>query len=199
MSSALRHAIVGRHHPRDSAQTSGSACAPSWRRSVVPLLCHDPPLGVDDEDRGLRIGRSDAGRADIPAGTRGFILLLGVTTIAAPGPGGDCWRRWDCSESMLGFDETLAGLMIATYIAMDSFGTATVVTGDGAVAVIVDAIDRRSENENRTKFSPGPPKAAFSLSNIRNKYKCVPVPNKKRLILMAKKVFCTFARPETET
>jgi len=46
-------------------------------------------------------------------------------------------------ESMLGFDETLAGLMIATYIAMDSFGTATNVTGDGAVAVIVDAIDRR--------------------------------------------------------
>jgi len=26
---------------------------------------------------------------------------------------------------------------------MDSFGTATNVTGDGAVAVIVDAIDRR--------------------------------------------------------
>ena len=48
-------------------------------------------------------------------------------------------------ESMLGFDETLAGLMIATYIAMDSFGTATNVTGDGAVAVIVDAIDRRSK------------------------------------------------------
>ena len=51
--------------------------------------------------------------------------------------------------------------MIATYIAMDSFGTATNVTGDGAVAVIVDAIDRRSKNENRTKFFPGPPKAAF--------------------------------------
>mgnify|MGYP003228912034 len=45
---------------------------------------------------------------------------------------------------MLGFDETLVGLMIATYIAMDSFGTATNVTGDGAVAVIVDSIDRRS-------------------------------------------------------
>ena len=44
---------------------------------------------------------------------------------------------------MLGFDETLCGLMIATYIAMDSFGTATNVTGDGAVAVIVDAIDRK--------------------------------------------------------
>lgn len=58
-------------------------------------------------------------------------------------PGGAIMAALGLLESMLGFDETLAGLMIATYIAMDSFGTATNVTGDGAVAVIVDAIDRR--------------------------------------------------------
>ena len=87
------------------------------------------------------------GGLDIPAGTfAGFILLLGVTMIAAPGvPGGAIMAALGLLESMLGFDETLAGLMIATYIAMDSFGTATNVTGDGAVAVIVDAIDRRSK------------------------------------------------------
>ena len=87
------------------------------------------------------------GGLDIPAGTfAGFILLLGVTMIAAPGvPGGAILAALGLLESMLGFDETLAGLMIATYIAMDSFGTATNVTGDGAVAVIVDAIDRRSK------------------------------------------------------
>ena len=44
---------------------------------------------------------------------------------------------------MLVFDENMIGLMIATYIAMDSFGTATNVTGDGAIAVIVNAIDSR--------------------------------------------------------
>ena len=72
------------------------------------------------------------------------IVLLAVTMIAAPGvPGGAIMAALGLLESMLGFDETLAGLMIATYIAMDSFGTATNVTGDGAVAVIVDAIDRR--------------------------------------------------------
>jgi len=83
--------------------------------------------------------------AELPAGTFvGFILLLAVTMIAAPGvPGGAIMAALGLLESMLGFDETLAGLMIATYIAMDSFGTATNVTGDGAVAVIVDAIDRR--------------------------------------------------------
>ena len=75
----------------------------------------------------------------------GFILLLAVTMIAAPGvPGGAIMAAVGLLESMLGFDEAMVGLMIATYIAMDSFGTATNVTGDGAVAVIVDAIDRKT-------------------------------------------------------
>ena len=78
----------------------------------------------------------------------GFILLLAVTMVAAPGvPGGAIMAALGLLESMLGFDETLCGLMIATYIAMDSFGTATNVTGDGAVAVIVDAIDRKRQKE----------------------------------------------------
>ena len=82
---------------------------------------------------------------EVTTGTfAGFILLLGITMVAAPGvPGGAIMAAVGLLESMLGFDETLIGLMIATYIAMDSFGTATNVTGDGAVAVIVDAIDRR--------------------------------------------------------
>ena len=74
----------------------------------------------------------------------GFILLLGITMIAAPGvPGGAIMAAIGLLESMLGFDENMIGLMIATYIAMDSFGTATNVTGDGAIAVIVNAIDSR--------------------------------------------------------
>ena len=78
----------------------------------------------------------------------GFILLLGVTMVAAPGvPGGAIMAALGLLESVLGFDETLCGLMIATYIAMDSFGTATNVTGDGAVAVIVDAVARKRYKE----------------------------------------------------
>ena len=78
----------------------------------------------------------------------GFILLLGVTMVAAPGvPGGAIMAALGLLESVLGFDETLCGLMIATYIAMDSFGTATNVTGDGAVAVIVDAVARKRHKE----------------------------------------------------
>ena len=45
-------------------------------------------------------------------------------------------------ESMLGFDTTLTSLMIALYIAQDSFGTACNVTGDGAIAVITDRVSK---------------------------------------------------------
>ena len=71
----------------------------------------------------------------------GFIMMLGITMIAAPGvPGGAIMAALGLLQSMLGFNETLQALMIALYIAMDSFGTACNVTGDGAIAVVVDKI-----------------------------------------------------------
>ena len=71
----------------------------------------------------------------------GFIMMLGVTMVAAPGvPGGAIMAALGLLQSMLGFNETLQALMIALYIAMDSFGTACNVTGDGAIAVVVDKI-----------------------------------------------------------
>ncbi|MDR2968510.1 MAG: dicarboxylate/amino acid:cation symporter [Tannerellaceae bacterium] len=71
----------------------------------------------------------------------GFILMLGIAMVAAPGvPGGAIMAALGILHSMLGFNETLQALMIALYIAMDSFGTACNVTGDGAIAVIVDRI-----------------------------------------------------------
>lgn len=68
-----------------------------------------------------------------------FILMLGVTMIAAPGvPGGAVVAATGLLGSMLHFDQTMIALMIALYMAQDSFGTATNVTGDGALAMIVD-------------------------------------------------------------
>ena len=43
----------------------------------------------------------------------------------------------------LGFDAQQQTMMITLYIAMDSFGTACNVTGDGAIALIVDKIKNR--------------------------------------------------------
>ena len=71
----------------------------------------------------------------------GFIFLLGITMVAAPGvPGGAIMAAIGVLQSVLGFGTEAIGLMVALYIAMDSFGTACNVTGDGAIAVIVDKI-----------------------------------------------------------
>ncbi len=71
----------------------------------------------------------------------GFIFMLGITMVAAPGvPGGAIMASLGILQSMLGFDESVQALMIALYIAMDSFGTACNVTGDGAIALVVDKI-----------------------------------------------------------
>ena len=70
-----------------------------------------------------------------------FILMLGITMVAAPGvPGGAVMAALGILSSMLGFNDSMLNLMIALYIAQDSFGTACNVTGDGAIAVFMDAI-----------------------------------------------------------
>ncbi len=76
----------------------------------------------------------------------GFIFMLGVTMVAAPGvPGGAIMASLGVLQSMLGFGEEEQALMIALYIAMDSFGTACNVTGDGAIALVVDRLARHRQ------------------------------------------------------
>ncbi|AZA12407.1 dicarboxylate/amino acid:cation symporter [Corynebacterium gerontici] len=77
---------------------------------------------------------------DLPLTTAlGFILMLGVTMVAAPGvPGGAIMAAVGLLSANLGFGDDQVALMIAAYIAIDSFGTACNVTGDGAIAMVVD-------------------------------------------------------------
>ncbi len=71
----------------------------------------------------------------------GFIAMLGITIIAAPGvPGGAVMAALGLFSSILGFSQADCALMIALYIAMDSFGTACNVTGDGAISIIIARI-----------------------------------------------------------
>ena len=68
-----------------------------------------------------------------------FILMLSIMMIAAPGvPGGAVMAALAPLSSILGFSADQQAMMITIYIAMDSFGTACNVTGDGAIALIVD-------------------------------------------------------------
>ena len=74
----------------------------------------------------------------------GFILMLGVMMVAAPGvPGGAIMAALGILSSMLGFGQDEQALMIALYITMDNFGTACNVTGDGAIALILDRFFKR--------------------------------------------------------
>lgn len=73
-----------------------------------------------------------------------FIFVLSICMVAAPGvPGGAVMAALGPLASVLGFDADMQALMIALYIAMDSFGTACNVTGDGAIAIVVDKIFKK--------------------------------------------------------
>lgn len=70
-----------------------------------------------------------------------FVAMLGVTIVAAPGvPGGAIMASLGLLSSILGFSEADNAMMIALYIAMDSFGTACNITGDGAIAQIINRL-----------------------------------------------------------
>ena len=76
-----------------------------------------------------------------------FILSLSITVVAAPGvPGGVIMASLGLLTSILGFTEPMNGIMIALYIAMDGFGTAGNVIGDGAIALIVDKLNNDKKN-----------------------------------------------------
>lgn len=81
-----------------------------------------------------------------PEALVGFVFLLSITMVAAPGvPGGAIMAALGLLASCLGFTPDQQGLMVALHIALDSFGTAGNVTGDGAISLIVDKIWKERE------------------------------------------------------
>ena len=80
-----------------------------------------------------------------------FICMIGISIIAAPGvPGGAIMASLGLLAGILGFSQEDQALMIALYIAMDSFGTACNVTGDGFIAIVINRIfgsERKEEKE----------------------------------------------------
>jgi len=71
-----------------------------------------------------------------------FIMTLGIAMVASPGaPGGSIMSALPFLPMVgIGSDSALASLLIALYITQDSFGTACNVSGDNAIAVIIDTI-----------------------------------------------------------
>ena len=75
-----------------------------------------------------------------------FIVLLGIFAVGAPGvPGGTVLASLGLIISVLGFDETGTALMITIFALQDSFGTACNITGDGALALILNGIFKKKQ------------------------------------------------------
>ena len=68
-----------------------------------------------------------------------YILMVSVTAVASPGvPGGVVLACASVAEAALGFSPERYAIMIAVYMALDGMGTACNLTGDGAIALLVD-------------------------------------------------------------
>ncbi len=68
-----------------------------------------------------------------------FILLQGISSVAAPGVmGGVLMASIGLLESVLGFSPEQSALMMTIYLALDGYGPACNVSGDGAITLIVD-------------------------------------------------------------
>lgn len=136
--------------PVTLAQTLKNGVSKPVAEFVVPLCATVHLAGSAMKVTALAIAMMFlTGRPVMPGEMSGFILLLGVTMVAAPGiPGGAIMAALGLLQSMLGFDETCLSLIVAIYVAIDSFGTACNVTGDGAIAVVVDRISRRRQGDS---------------------------------------------------
>lgn len=115
---------------------------PAVANFVIPLCATIHLSGSTIKITGLALAMMMLSGMPIDNGVMaGFIFMLGITMVAAPGvPGGAVMAALGLLTSILGLGEAQTGLIIAIYLAIDSFGTATNVTGDGAIANIVDAI-----------------------------------------------------------
>lgn len=72
----------------------------------------------------------------------GFVAMLGIAMVAAPGaPGGGIMSALPFL-TMVGIDPTgtIGNLLVTLYLTQDSFGTAANISGDNAIAVIIDKI-----------------------------------------------------------
>ena len=82
--------------------------------------------------------------ADLPFGAFvEYILMISVIAVASPGvPGGVVLASASVAETALGFTPERYAIMIALYMALDGMGTAVNLTGDGAIALVVDKLRR---------------------------------------------------------
>lgn len=75
-----------------------------------------------------------------------FCILLGIFAVGAPGvPGGTVVASLGIIILILGFDNDGTALVLAIFALQDSFGTACNITGDGAIALMLQGIFKKGQ------------------------------------------------------
>lgn len=73
-----------------------------------------------------------------------FVLMQGIAAVAAPGVmSGVLMASVGLLESILGFSPEMTALVMTIYLALDGYGPACNVTGDGGIALIIDKLFRK--------------------------------------------------------
>jgi Na+/H+-dicarboxylate symporter len=83
-----------------------------------------------------------------------FVLMQGIAAVAAPGVmGGVLMASIGLLESIMGFSPDQTAMVMTLYLALDGYGPGCNVTGDGAIALIIDKIFSNKQNSlaNETK------------------------------------------------
>lgn len=77
-----------------------------------------------------------------------FALMQAIAAVAAPGVmGGVLMASIGIIGTILGFSDTMTTLVMTLYLALDGYGPAANVSGDGAIAVIIDKLFNKKQNE----------------------------------------------------
>lgn len=77
-----------------------------------------------------------------------FVLMQGIAAVAAPGVmGGVLMASVGLLESIMGFGPEQTALVMTLYLALDGYGPGCNVTGDGAIALVIDKVFKKKNNE----------------------------------------------------
>jgi len=136
--------------PYTLAQTRRNGVSAETAELVIPLCANVHLAGSMANMVIYATGLAVLAGEALPLGAyTEYILMVSITAVASPGvPGGVVLACASVAESALGFSPERYAIMIAVYMALDGMGTACNLTGDGAIAMLVDKFRSKEEDED---------------------------------------------------
>ena len=135
--------------PYTLAQTRKNGVSEETADLVIPLCANVHLAGSMANMVIYAAGLTVLAGGSLPFGAyTEYILMVSVTAVASPGvPGGVVLACASIAEAALGFSPERYAIMIAVYMALDGMGTACNLTGDGAIAMLVDKFRGRAGSD----------------------------------------------------